>query len=98
MPLASSRATRQARYSASTARAACGLPAAMASTSCVGHGLGAEQRVGESLAQSDLELALLRAGQLAQVDAQRLGELDQQGGGDGALVVLDQVQIAGRNA
>ena len=35
---------------------------------------------------------------VAQFDPQRLGQLDQQRGGHGALVVLDQVEIAGGNA
>ena len=62
------------------------------------HRLGAQQRVGEHLAQLRLQLALLGAGQGGQVDLQGLGELDQQAGGDAALVVLDQVQVAGRDA
>ena len=98
MPLASSRATRQARYSASTARAAFGLPAASALDLRLRHRVGAEQRVGEHLAQPDLELPLLGAGERREIDPQRLGQLDQQAGGDGALVVLDQVQVARRDA
>ena len=78
MPFASSRATRQARYSANTARAACGLPAASASTSCSGTSSAPKQRIAEGFPQPDLQLALLCAGQLPQVDPQRLGQLDQQ--------------------
>ena len=35
---------------------------------------------------------------VGQIDPQGLGELDQQRGGDRALIVLDQVQVAGGDA
>ncbi len=62
------------------------------------HRIGREQRIGECLAQRDLKLALRTAGQGGKVHAQRLAKLDQQRCSHRALIVLDQVQIAGRDA
>ena len=98
IPPASSRATRQARYSASTARAALGLDPASCAQFRLRHRVRAEQRVGEHLAQLDLELPLLAAREHRELHPQRLRQLDEQRGGDGALVVLDEVQVAGRDA
>ncbi len=90
------RATRSARYSASTARAAVRLPPAMAATSASGTasaGLGV--RIGSKrLAQPHLQLPLRAARQRRQIHPQRLGQLDQQRGGHRPLVMLDQVQVA----
>src|SRR5205807_8195477 len=60
--------------------------------------IGTEQRIGEGLAKPHLELPLLGSRQGGKIDAQRLAQLDQQRGGHGALVVLDQVEIAGGDA
>ena len=43
-----------------------------ASISGLGYGVGRQQRVGEGFAQADLKLAFLRAGNVAQIDPQRL--------------------------
>ena len=56
--------------------------------------LRAEQRVGERLAQTDLELLLLAPGQSGEIDAQRVRQLDQQRSRNRALIMLDEVQIA----
>ena len=100
MPPASSRATRQARYSASTARA--GIRAARRRASAIsasGTASAAEQRVGEAPpAAPTSSCRSCAAGQCGEIDAERLAQLDQQRGRDGALVVLDQVQIAGGDA
>jgi hypothetical protein len=63
-----------------------------------GHRLGAEQRIAQRLAQGDFQPPLRRSGQVAQIDAQGLGDPDQEAAADAALIVLDQVQIAGRDA
>jgi hypothetical protein len=65
---------------------------------CFGYRPGAQHGVGERLAHAGLELAFRAAGQRGQINPENLGQLDQQGGGDGALVVLDQVQVAGGDA
>ena len=57
-----------------------------------------EQRIGEHLPQPRLELPLLAAGEGGEVHLQSLGELDQQASGDRALLVLDQVEVAGGDA
>ena len=58
------------------------------------HIFGTEQGVGEHLSQAQFDLALLAAGEGGEIDLQGFAQLDQQGRGDGALVVLDQVQVA----
>jgi hypothetical protein len=62
------------------------------------HLVEAQHGVGEHLAQPGLQRALARARQGREVDLQRVGQLDEEGGRDGALVVLDQVQVAGGDA
>src|SRR3546814_10435731 len=42
--------------------------------------------------------SLLRAGERAVVEVQRVGDPVQEGAADGAAIVLDQVEIAGRDA
>ena len=42
------------------------------------HFLRPKQRIAKGFPQPDLKLALLRAGQLPQIDPQRLGQLDEQ--------------------
>ena len=61
------------------------------------HRLGAQQRIGEHLAQPELQLALLRTGQGGQIHPQHFGQLHHQARRHIALVMLDQVQIARRN-
>jgi hypothetical protein len=60
-------------------------------------GVGGEERVREGFAQGDLELALLHAGKGGEVDLQNVGEFEEERGGDVALVVLDEVEIARGN-
>ena len=78
MPPESSRATRQARYSASTARAAAGLPPARAATSSSGtvsafsSGSAKVSRNCASICRSS------RARERRQIDPQRLAQPDQQ--------------------
>jgi hypothetical protein len=61
----------------------------------IGHLFHAQQRVGKHFLQADFQLAFLGARQRGEIHPQHFGQLDQQAGGDVALVVLDQVQIAG---
>ena len=77
------------------ARTAFGAAAAMAWISASGTAVDPQHRVCENLAQFDLEIALLVAGEGFEIDIENFGQLEQQIGGDAALVVLDQVQIAG---
>ena len=58
----------------------------------------AQHGVGQHLAQAALQLALRLARQGRQVHLQRVRQLEQQRGGDAALVVLDQVEVGGRDA
>ena len=57
-----------------------------------------EQRIGEHLAQPRHQPAFLVLGEGLQVDAELVTQLQQQRHRDRALVVLDQVQIAGGDA
>jgi hypothetical protein len=82
MPPASSRATRQARYSASTAALAAGAAA----------------RVAISASQLRFRLALRLAREFRELHAEGRAELEQQVRRDGALIVLDEVQVAGGDA
>ena len=63
-----------------------------------GHRVDTQQRIGESLAQPDLEPAFLRARERGEIEVEYFGELDQQCAADRALIVLDQIQIARRDA
>ena len=61
----------------------------------VGDLLDAEEGVGEDFAQADFELAFLGAGEGGEIDAEHFGQLDQEAGGDVALIVLNEVEVAG---
>jgi len=61
------------------------------------HRVVAEQPIGEHLPQPGLKLAFRGARQGGEIDAQHVGELDEQRGRHRPLVVLDQVQVAGRD-
>ena len=98
MPPLSSRATRQARYSASMARPALGaLPAKVeisSSGTCSSPSSGSD-----STSRSPVSSAFSRRPERAAISTSSASvSLMQQGRGDGALVVLDQVQVAGGNA
>ncbi len=58
-----------------------------------GDGVRAEEGVGEDFAERDFELAFLVAGEGGEVDVQDVGEFEQEGGGDAALVVFDEVEV-----
>jgi hypothetical protein len=73
MPPATSRATRHARQSASTARAAFGPEPAKAAHFGFGHRIDAEQGIGKSLAQPDFEPAFLRARERREIEVECLG-------------------------
>ena len=59
---------------------------------------GFEQRVGKRLRQGGKQTVALAGREVGDVDAERLGQRQENGGRDRALVVLDLVQIAGRDA
>ena len=46
----------------------------------------------------DFEGAFRAAGEIVKFNAEALGELDEQRGSDSALIVFDQVEVAGGNA
>ena len=58
----------------------------------------AEQRIGEDLVQFGEEAVLVGGGEIAQVEVVGLGKAQQDLRGDRALVPLDQVDVARRNA
>ncbi len=60
-----------------------------------GNRVCAQKGVREDFAQGDFELAFLVAGEGGEVDLQDVGEFKQEGGGDAALVVLDEVEVTG---
>jgi hypothetical protein len=64
----------------------------------VGHGVGGEEGVGEDFAELGFDLAFGGAGEGGEIDGEGFGDLDEEGGGDGALVVLDEVEVAGGDA
>ena len=75
-----------------------GVSAASCVSSDSGHRFSAEERIGERLAQAGFEGAFRAAGEVVKFDAETLGELDEQRGSDSALIVFDQVEVAGGNA
>jgi hypothetical protein len=57
-----------------------------------------EERIAERLGEIVVQLRRGPTGQLAQLDVERLRELEQQRRGHGALVVLDEVHVRRRDA
>ena len=58
----------------------------------------AEQGIARGLLEVGQQAALLAAGEGLEVDVEALGQLEQQRAVELALIVLDQVQVAGRDA
>ena len=57
-----------------------------------------EQGIAEGLHEVGDQASLLVGGELVQREVEELRELEQEAGGQGAAVVLDQIEIAGGDA
>ena len=78
MPPASSRATRQARYSASTARAAFGAAAGELGDLRLGHRIEPSNGSAKASRRPTSSCRSPLPDSVAEIDPQRLGQLDQQ--------------------